>query len=257
MRTQSLAVEIASAALKDIENSFMVPHRPLMRGRGICLRTAGERKREMSLMLAGPHGTRGRESGGAEKGSGTEAEKGTGITSVAEKETAAEGGRVRGTGMQRENDTGIKIQTRGETEIETGKETETELGNLTGKTWTEIGEETVTESENESVRETGSGTDPEAERETVTGIVGKIGVETGTETEIEIGTERGREREKRRGTVTEAEIVGKEAEAEIRKKRKRTVNTIRPRTVIKPQKIVRTFPSLCFMDIMVPRLLHL
>lgn len=80
---------------------------------------------------------------------------------------------------------------------------------------------------------------------------------TGTETEIEIGTERGKEREKRRGTVTEAEIVGKEAEAEIRKKRKRTVNTIRPRRVIKPQKIARTFPSLCFMDIMVPRLLHL
>lgn len=252
-------MEIASAALKDIENSFMVPHRPLMRGRGTCLRTAGERKREMSLMLAGPHGTRGRGSGGAEKESGTEAEKGTGITSVAEKGTAAEGGRVRGTGMQRENDTGIKIQTRGETEIGTGKETETEVGNLTGKTWTEIGGETVTESENESVsvRETGSGTDPEAERETVKGIVGKIGVGTGTETEIEIGTERGKEREKRRGTVTEAEIVGKEAEAEIRKKRKRTVNTIRPRRVIKPQKIARTFPSLCFMDIMVPRLLHL
>lgn len=246
-RAQNPALEIALVASKVATETLpLVLHSPLRRDPKSCLRSGGGREKGRSPMLAGNHGTGARASSGAESESGIEAERGTVIRSVAEKETAAEGGRGRDTGRQRESDTGIKKQTRGETGRET--ETETDQGTLTEgiTTVTEgetgigigIGTETVIviviERGSGSGRgsEKGDGTDPEAETVIGTETVGKTGA----------GTETGRGIEKETG------IVGTEAEAEKRERRRRTINTIPPRRVIKLQKMTRARHSLCFMD---------
>lgn len=240
-RAQNPALEIALVALKvATENLPLVLRSPPKRDQESCLRTDGGKERGKSPMLAGNHGTGARASHGAESESGIEAERGTAIGSVAERETAAEGRRGRDTGRQRESDTGIKTQTRGETGRETGTETETDLGIQTegittateGETVTVIVIVIVTVSESESESETGDGTDPEA------GIV--IGTETVGKTGA--GTETGR------GIEIETGIGGTEAEAGKRERRKRTINMIPPRRVIKLQKMTRARHSLCFMD---------
>lgn len=240
--------EIASVASKEgTENLLLVPHNPLKRDRRKCLKTGGGKESGKSHTVADRHGTGARASGGAESKSGIEVKKGTAIGSVAEKETAAEGGRARGKGeRRRERDTGIKTRIRGETGRETGKETD--QGILTEGTMTGTEGETVTESANATVNEseTRDGTDPEAGNATET--VGKTGAGTETGRGREIGTGTKTKTGTKTGTKTKTGIVGTGVEAEKKERRKRTVSMIHPRRMTKQHKMTRKCPSLCLIN---------